>query len=94
MVMQTDDQWTLELLHRFGDIRKATFECPSCGNIQSIQDFINLNLDPTRAYKDCIGRYVDQLGCNFSVDSVVALSDEAQQIVTNKGNKIRVFHFI
>jgi hypothetical protein len=94
MVMQMDNQWTLELWHRFGDIRKAAFECPGCGHIQSIQDFINLNLDPTRAYKDCIGNYVDQLGCNFSVDSDCDLSGKTRLIVTREGKEIRVFNFI
>jgi hypothetical protein len=93
MVMQTDDQWTLELLHRFGDIRKATFECPSCGNIQSIQDFTNLGLDETRAYRDCIGRYVNELGCEFSVDDKDSSELNLRVITDRYGNEIKVFDF-
>ncbi|MRG29684.1 VVA0879 family protein [Laceyella tengchongensis] len=94
MVMQMDDQWTLELLHRFGDIRKATFECPGCGHIQSIQDFINLNLDSTRAYKDCIGRYVNNLGCEFSVDDGDCPLDNVRIIVLEDGSERKVFNII
>ncbi|WP_370589420.1 VVA0879 family protein [Thermoactinomyces sp. CICC 10522] len=57
MIKQTEDEWLLEMSKRFPNLRKATFECPQCGHVQPIEDFLNLNLDTTRAYKDCLGRF-------------------------------------
>ncbi|SMP00279.1 hypothetical protein SAMN06265361_10155 [Laceyella tengchongensis] len=74
--------------------RKATFECPQCGHVQSIEDFINLNLDATRAYKDCLGRYVTNFGCEFTVDSEAGLTDSVRIVVDRNGNEFKVFNFI
>ncbi len=79
---------------RFPNLRKATFECPQCGHVQSIEDFLNLNLDATRAFKDCLGRYVINFGCEFTVDNGACLLDNVRIVVDRKGNEFKVFNFI
>lgn len=56
--------WLKEGKERFGEDPKAwKFVCPNCGNIQTIQDFIDLRdhdievQDAQVAYYSCIGRY-------------------------------------
>ncbi|WP_123827486.1 VVA0879 family protein [Laceyella tengchongensis] len=91
MVKQTDDEWFLEMMQLFHDIRKATFECPQCGNEQSFEDFIHLGLDPLHAYRDCIGIYLNELGCQFTVDKNTDFN-QVKLIILPDGRELKVFH--
>ncbi|WP_416332410.1 VVA0879 family protein [Laceyella tengchongensis] len=75
-------------------LKKSDLECPQCGHVQSIEDFLNLNLDAARVYKDCLGRYVNEEGCPFSVDDDHCLPDKVRIVVTRNGNESKVFNFI
>lgn len=94
MIRQTDTEWYMETLEKYRNLKKVTFECPNCGHLQSIEDPVTLGLDATRAYKDCLGRYVDNLGCQFSVDDGVYLPVKVRIIVDREGGEIKVFNFI
>ncbi|MGX9708506.1 VVA0879 family protein [Laceyella tengchongensis] len=94
MIRQTDEEWYREMLDRYRNLKKVTFECPNCGHLQSIEDFVTLGLDATRAYKDCLGRYVDNLGCEFSVDDGECSLDKIRIIVLEDGSERKVFHFV
>jgi hypothetical protein len=94
MIRQTDEEWYREMLDRYRNLKKVTFECPNCGHLQSIEDFVTLGLDATRAYKDCLGRYVDNLGCEFSVDDGNCASEKVRIITVKGGVEIKVFNFI
>lgn len=51
-------EWIQEGQKRFGeDFKKWKFVCPACGHIQSVEDFVNLGLDPNSAFQECIGRH-------------------------------------
>jgi len=46
----------------FGDDPKTyAFKCPNCGDIASIQGFIDAGADPARAGQECIGRSLGAL---------------------------------
>lgn len=64
------DDWIAELKNRFGDdAKKWAFKCPNCGNIQTIQDFIDNEIEKPedKVYFSCIGRYVKNKGCNWTL---------------------------
>jgi hypothetical protein len=64
------DEWIIELHQRFGDDpEKWAFKCPNCGNIQTAQDFLNhmIEFPKSKVYNSCIGRYVDNIGCNWTL---------------------------
>ncbi|HWO76250.1 MAG TPA: VVA0879 family protein [Bacillus sp. (in: firmicutes)] len=94
MIRQTDEEWYREMLDRYRNLKKVTFECPNCGHLQSIEDFVTLGLDATRAYRDCLGRYVDNLDCQFSVDDGDCSFDNVRIIVLKDGSECKVFNFI
>ncbi|AUS07433.1 hypothetical protein C1X05_00200 [Laceyella sacchari] len=94
IVRQTHDEWYTEMLQVYGNLNKATFECPACGHLQSIEDFLVLGIDSTRAYQDCLGRYVNEKGCSFSVDYDDCSPKKIRVIVTGNGHEIKVFNFI
>lgn len=62
-IYKSIDEWKAEACRRFGnDHLKWRFVCPSCGNVQTIQQFKDLvkeypTLTPETAFFSCIGRY-------------------------------------
>src|SRR5690606_12426985 len=62
MVRLTHAQWLAEAERRYGkSLRNIRFRCPSCGHVQSGQDFLDLDMTPevaaTRVGFSCIGRW-------------------------------------
>jgi hypothetical protein len=57
----TEKEWRAEGVRLFGeDIKNWKFICPSCGNIQTINDFKkykNKGAIPSDVYFNCIGRF-------------------------------------
>jgi hypothetical protein len=54
--------WIEEGKARFGpDVRKWRFKCPSCGHVQTFEDFVALGMNPNQAQTivgfSCIGRW-------------------------------------
>ena len=71
------EDWLTELKNRFGnDAKKWAFKCPSCGNIQTAQDFIDNGIDSpeNKVYFNCIGRYVKDKGCNWSLGGLLQIN--------------------
>lgn len=54
----TFQEWEAKGKRLFGDdLLTWRFVCPSCGHVQSLQDFKDLEIDPNHAYGTmCIGR--------------------------------------
>lgn len=52
---------------RFGsDTKLIAFQCPNCGDIATLKDFIDGGSDPGKAGQECIGRTVPGgRGCKF-----------------------------
>jgi hypothetical protein len=71
------DDWILELKARFGDDPKQwAFVCPSCGNVQTIQHFIDHGLKglADNVYYHCIGRYVKNIGCDWTLGGLLKIN--------------------
>ena len=71
------EDWLSELKSRFGeDSKKWAFKCPSCRNIQTAQDFIDNGLEEHKdnVYFNCIGRYMKNKGCNWSLGGLLKIN--------------------
>ena len=55
------------------DKNKWAFKCPSCGNVQTIQDFIDIKENPTNVNFSCIGRYTEGRGCNWTLGGLLKI---------------------
>ena len=100
----TKKEWEKEGNKLFGSNEfNWKFICPSCGNIQTPEDFRKYKGDgatPSDAYFKCIGRFIDgcegsmdneKSPCNYTQGGLLILS---QIIVTDdKGKQHKVFDF-
>lgn len=58
----TQAELTAEARAAFGnDPKKWAFRCPSCGDVASIQDFIDAGVNQRRIGQECIGRLLGAL---------------------------------
>lgn len=70
------EKWISDLKERFGeDSKNWAFKCPNCGNIQTAQDFIDNGAErhKTFSYYSCIGRYVKNKGCNWTLGGLLQM---------------------
>ena len=98
----TYEQWKQQGKELFGeDMLQWQFECPSCGNVQTPQDFADLSkeINPNVAYMNCIGRYVegpvadifsDESPCNYTSGGLFNLNP---LVVKIKDKDVRAFDF-
>lgn len=64
------EDWIDKLKKNFGDdAKKWAFKCPSCGNTQTIQDFLDNKVEEpeSKVYFSCIGRFVKDKGCDWTL---------------------------
>jgi hypothetical protein len=60
-------EWLAKAVALFGNDPKAwRFECPVCGNVQTLQDFKDAGAEPQRAYQECLGRVLPKPARNFA----------------------------
>lgn len=58
----TQNEMTAEMVRRFGsDPKRWAFVCPSCGDVASVQDFIDAGAKTGRVGQECIGRSLGAL---------------------------------
>jgi hypothetical protein len=58
----TQAELIAECKQRFGDDPKTwAFECPTCHDVATAQDFIDAGADANRVGQECIGRYLGAL---------------------------------
>ncbi|MFK5950951.1 MAG: VVA0879 family protein [Methylococcales bacterium] len=68
------DAWASQLKSRFGEDRDNwSFKCPACGHAQSMGDFTQIDVDKNNAYTNCIGRYKDDIGCDWSINGLLSI---------------------
>lgn len=85
------DKWISELKEKFGDDSKSwSFKCPSCGNNQTIQMFIDNKIESPEknVYYNCIGRYVTGIGCDWTLGGLFKIHKLS---VLKDGNVFPVF---
>lgn len=99
----TANEWLREGKRLFGDdMKQWKFKCPSCGHIQTLQDFLDLGFSQDEAegvfFYSCIGRWMESEGilfnkkspCNYTLGGLFTL---AETIVIDEDNEIPVFEF-
>ena len=60
-------EWLAEGKRRFGNDPKLwQFRCPVCGNIQTMQDFMQVGAQAQSAYQECIGRHLPNRASNLA----------------------------
>lgn len=99
----TYQEWMDEAKQRFGDdFRQWKFICPACGHIQSVQDFIDLGLDPNDAFKECIGRHNGNMkpanksngnGCDWCSYGLFGTLWKGICVITDDETKMEIFDF-
>jgi len=68
----TKQQYFDELIEKHGSFKDNwACVCPKCGNVQTIAEFKDHDIDPNNVNYACIGRYVEGRGCDFVIDSLV-----------------------
>jgi hypothetical protein len=71
------EDWISELKSRFGeDSKKWAFKCPNCGNVQTVQDFVDNGLEEYKdyVYFNCIGRYIKDKGCDWTMGGLLKIN--------------------
>lgn len=74
------DAWLEKAKTLFGtDPLKWKFKCPSCGQIQSGQDFMDAGMEKQKAmqlvYQECIGRHTKDRGCDWAVYGLLSIHE-------------------
>lgn len=85
------DDWVKELTSRFGkNPKKWAFECPSCKNVQTIQDFIDFGIEEpeTKVFMSCIGRWVKGKACDWTLGGLLQIH---KTTVIKEGQAVPVF---
>lgn len=94
--------WMEEGKKHFGEnFDDWKFECPACGHIQSIKDFVDVGADRNDSYQECIGRKIgkgspqkgDSTGCNWAAYGFFGTCGKGRIVVTEDGKEIEVFQF-
>jgi len=97
------EEWQGIAIRKFGEHpRNWKFKCPSCGHVQSMQDFKDLGVDVNLAYYNCIGRHDGKHGrvamgtkpgpCNYTSGGLFNISPTAVKH-PETGDTLRVFAF-
>lgn len=92
MTRQTREEWLEEMRERFPSSKEAAFVCPRCGGVQTLADFEDKGLDPQRAYSDCIGRYVEGLGCDWAAYGLLGTLGRGRLVAAGE-REFEVFDF-
>lgn len=98
MIKQTLDEWLNEAKTRFGDkARHWKFVCPSCGNVQTPQDFVDAGIDKeeagSKSYQGCIGRTVKDKGCDWAAYGLFGTMGKGRTVIKPDGKEVEVFDF-
>ena len=86
--------WRSKAEKLFGkDMKQWRFKCVSCGNIQTIQDFIDADIDAPvcKAHFSCIGRWKKGVGCDWTLGGLLQIHE--QEVVDEDGDIIKTFEF-
>lgn len=88
------DEWRAEAVSRFGeDAKKWVFVCASCGEKQTLADFIAAGIESpeTKAFFSCIGRYVKGRGCDWTLGGLFQIHHT--EVINENGDPVPVFEF-
>lgn len=94
MEVLTLKEWKEKAESLFGnDVKKWKFKCPKCGQVQSLQDFIDAKIEKpeTKFYFSCIGRWVTGIGCDWTLGGLLRI--HKIEVTNEDGENIPVFEF-
>lgn len=87
-------KWKEQAEQLFGtDIKQWKFQCCSCKQTQTLQDFINAGVEePTdKFYFSCIGRWNENRGCKWTLGGLLQI--HTTEVTSEEGKNIPVFEF-
>lgn len=90
----TLEEWRAKAEPKFGkDVKNWKFKCCQCGESQTLQDFIDANIEGpyTKFFFSCIGRWVKGRGCNWTLGGLLQIHDT--EVISEEGKNIPVFEF-
>lgn len=98
----TPKEWKAEAARRFGaDQMKWKFVCPSCGHVQSAQDYRDAGASSTSVGFSCVGRWDGHMSrgafqgiggpCNYAGGGLIQLNPVT--VVHPGGKETRHFDF-
>jgi hypothetical protein len=90
----TLEEWRAAAVEKYGkDMREWKFKCCKCGETQSLKDFEDANIkEPsTKFYFSCIGRWIKDRGCNWTLGGLLRMHDT--EVKNEDGENIPVFEF-
>lgn len=86
-IFKTAEEWRAEGTRRFGkDPENWKFICPSCGRVNTGQEFKAAGAEPNDMYVCCIGRFDETKGCDWAAYGLF-------DICTSEVEGIPVFEF-
>ena len=101
-VMERDD-WRALGIKLFGkDVKLWRFVCPSCGHVQTIQDFLDAKIEApeTKVFFSCIGRWINtekvdmcsgKSPCNYTAGGLFNLCE--RDVKDENDKPVHVFLF-
>ena len=99
------EDWLEEGKRLFGeDVQKWRFQCPMCGKIYSMKEFLDAGGEMNGAYVECIGRHLgagspgsadgNPNGCNWAAYGLFGIpNNKGRLILTPDGKVTEVFDF-
>jgi hypothetical protein len=92
----THDDWVAEAKKRFGDdLKKWQFVCPQCKTVQTIQDFIDADVEKETISRviafSCIGRFTEDKGCDWTLGGLFRI--HKVEIIMESGENHPAFEF-
>ena len=76
----THAEWLKEAVEKFGDdAKKWEFVCPSCKTVQTVQDFMDAEVEKETIEKviafSCIGRFTKEKGCDWTLGGLFQIHE-------------------
>ncbi|MDO4314665.1 MAG: VVA0879 family protein [Oscillospiraceae bacterium] len=104
MAKQTLAEWRTEAIRRFGkDPASWAFQCPACGKVSTVRDFVTLGKGPNEATQNCIGRYNghmrpasqagDGQGCDWAAYGLFGSCGKGRIVIAEDDTEVEVFDF-
>lgn len=79
---------------KFGeDMRNWKFKCCSCGQSQTLQDFLDAKIENSeeKFFFSCIGRWVKDRGCDWTLGGLLQIHET--EVINLSQNPIPAFEF-
>lgn len=96
IVKQSLEDWQAEVHERSGDPpdpSRLAFVCPRCGNVATAKQFLDLGQVADRAATNCIGRFTDDVDCDWAAYGLLGVIDKGRVLSKPDGGTVQVFEF-